>query len=106
MTGAHAQDETLRELIAERNDWQMEQYQGQEGFTELARRLFLDDYLTSDGHARNLFADADGRVRFHWEDPRPTREVYLDGAFNYLEQAEGIIDRRADRILNSLAARL
>ena len=106
MTGAQAQDETLRELIAERNDWQMEQYQGQEGFTELARRLFLDDYLTSDGHARNLFADADGRVRFHWEDPRPTREVYLDGALNYLKQAESIIDRRADRILNCLAARL
>ena len=68
----------------------------------MIKALLLDDYLDTDGHAKNLFADANGKVRFHWEKPQPPRELYLQGVTNYLDHAEKIISKRADRMIKML----
>lgn len=99
-----AADKTLYRLIHERNDFALSNYKSRDGFTRLAKNLLLDDYLDSAGHARNLFADADGKVRFHWEKPQPSREVYLQGVVNYLDHAERIIAGRAERMIEMLKA--
>ena len=70
----------------------------------MIKALLLDDYLDADGHARNLFADVNGKVRFHWEKPQPSRELYLQGVVNYLDHAEKIISNRADRMIELLKA--
>lgn len=97
-------DETLCRLVRERNDSAFAAYRGRGGFVRLVENLLLDDYLDADGHAKNIFADADGKVRFHWERPAPPREVYLRGVTNYLEHAERIISRRAERMVEMLKA--
>ena len=95
-------DETLYKLVHERNRYAFENYRSQAGFTRLAKDLLLEDYLDENGHAKNLFADADGKVRFHWENPQPPREIYLQGVINYLDRAEKIISNRADRMIELL----
>ena len=95
-------DETLYKLVHERNGYAFENYKNQEGFTRMIKALLLDDYLDADGHARNLFADVNGKVRFHWEKPQPPRELYLQGVTNYLDHAEKIISDRADRMIELL----
>ena len=95
-------DETLYKLVHERNGYAFENYKNQEGFTRMIKALLLDDYLDTDGHAKNLFADASGKVRFHWEKPQPPRELYLQGVTNYLDHAEKIISDRADRMIKML----
>ena len=103
MTDKPEHDPTLHRLVYDYNAQQLENYKGQEGFTRLARGLFLDDYLTEEGHACNLFADANGKVRFHWESsPIPSRKVYLEGVINYLEHSERIILHRAAQIIERL----
>ena len=95
-------DETLCQLVFKRNHSAFAGYRSQEGFTRLAKNLLLDDYLDADGHAKNLFADTCGRIRYHWEKPQPPREVYLDSVINYLDHAEKIISNRADRMIEML----
>ena len=102
-TGSDA-DKTLYRLVHERNESAFAAYKGRGGFARLAENLLLDDYLDAEGHAGDLFADADGKVRFHWEKPQPPREVYLRDAVNYLDRAERIISRRADRMIEMLKA--
>lgn len=97
-------DRTLYRLVHERNGFAFDAYGSRGDFTRLAENLLLDDYLDAEGHAANLFADADGKVRFHWEEPRPPREIYLQGVMNYLTRAESIIDRRAARMIEMLKA--
>ena len=99
-----AADETLYRLVHERNDFAFAAYRCRDGFARLARNLLLDDYLDAQGHAMNIFAGADGKVRFHWEEPQPPREVYLQGVMNYIDRAERIISNRADRMIEMLKA--
>ena len=95
-------DKTLYKLVHERNHYAFDNYKSQDGFTRLVKNLLLDDYLDADGHARNLFADVNGKVRFHWEKPQPPRELYLQGVTKYLDHAEKIIFNRADRMIEML----
>lgn len=95
-------DKTLYELVHKCNGYAFENYKNQEGFTRMAKALLLDDYLDENGHAKNLFADAGGKVRFHWENPQPPRKLYLQSATNYLDHAEKIISNRSDRMIEML----
>ena len=95
-------DKVLFRLVHERNEPAFGQYTSQDGFTRLAKNLLLDDFLDEAGHAKNLFADANGKVRFHWEKPQPSREVYLEAVTNYLDHAEKNISARADRMTEML----
>ena len=95
-------DKILYKLVHERNGYAFENYKNQEGFTRMIKALLLDDYLDADGHAKNLFADANGKVRFHWEKPQPPRELYLQGVTNYLDHAEKIISNRTDCMIEML----
>jgi hypothetical protein len=95
-------DNVLFRLVHERNEHAFGQYTSPDGFTRLAKNLLLDDFLDEDGHAKNIFSDANGRVRFHWEKPQPSRKVYLEGVTNYLDHAEKIISTRADRMTEML----
>ena len=95
-------DETLYSLVHERNHYAWENYKNQAGFTRLVKALLLDDYLDENGHAKNLFADTNGKVRFHWEKPQPSRGLYLQGVVNYLDYAEKIISNRTDRMIEML----
>ena len=95
-------DGILYELVHEANAPAFAAYRGRGGFARLARELLLDDYLDDAGHAKNLFADDSGKVRYHWENPRPPREVYLRGVRNYLDRAGRIISSRADRMIGML----
>ena len=95
-------DATLCELVHGGNAAAFAAYRSPGGFTRLAQALLLDDYLDDEGHAKNLFADAKGKVRFHWERPQPEREVYFRGVVNFLDHAERIISRRTDRMIELL----
>ena len=95
-------DATLYELVHGGNAPAFAAYRGPGGFTHLVKALLLDDYLDDAGHAKNLFADANGKVRFHWERPQPEREVYFKGVENFLDRAERIISRRTDRMIERL----
>lgn len=95
-------DETLYKLVHERNKYAFADYKGPGGFTRLVKALLLDDYLDADGRAVNFYADAGGRVRFHWDRPQVSRETYLQGVVNYLDHAEKIISQRADRMIEML----
>jgi hypothetical protein len=95
-------DQTLYNLIYQRNHQAFEPYTSFDGFVKLANNLLLDDYLDENNHAKNLFTSFDGEVFYHWENPQKVKDIYLAGVENYLTCASKIIQSRSQRMVNLL----
>lgn len=99
LTKESRKDRILYKLVHCQNKRAFAPYREKDGFVHLAQALLLDDFLNEEGSAANLFADAAGNVCFHWENPRPPREKYLQGVINYLDRAEKTISARSNRMI-------
>lgn len=102
LTAGDRRDETLYKLVHQRNRTAFAGYTTQQGFTRLVQNLLLDDFLDANGRAKNIFADSNGKVCFHWDFTRPAPEIYLAGVINYLDNAERIITDRTQRMIEKL----
>lgn len=106
LVDAPKQDAGLHALVKEHNDYALGRYAGLDGFHNLAKHLFWEQYLGDDGHAIAFNSTMNGKAIYHWMKPRPSDEEYLKSAQQYAEHAIHIIHCRAERIIDALAEKL
>lgn len=73
-------------------------YTGANGFTKLCDKLFLNEYLNTDGTIKELFPLT------YWWNRSLTNEDYISAVIKYLDFTEPFILHRGNRIVKRIEA--
>lgn len=90
-----ADNDTFCQLMKANNE-AFSQYKGAAGFSKLCDKLFLEEYLNTDGTVKELFPLT------YWWNRNLTNDEYINSVNKYLDFTESFIARRGKIIVKSL----